>query len=581
LVLGSEFVAERFIRRSRLSPPSRFGGIVLLAGAIIAIIWANSPWEQQYFDFWHSELAIDLHLFSIEQSLGHAVNDGLMAIFFFVVGMEIKREMVHGELATPRRAALPVAAALGGMIVPALIFTFWNFGGDGARGWGIPMATDIAFAVGVLSVVGKRVPFPLKVFLLALAVADDLGAILVIAVFYTEQIAVQPSLWAIGILVGIVMLNRAGVRSTNVYLLLGICLWVAVLKSGIHATVAGVALAMLTPSKPFYGEAEFDESAPDLLARYREARDAGDNERAQQILSQLETLTQGTESPLDRLEHSLVPWSSYVIVPIFALANAGVALSGSMISDAVSSPVTLGVAMGLVVGKPIGILLAAWLSVRVGLAQFPRGVNLHHMVGAGLLAGIGFTVSLFVTGLAFTDPALADQGKVGILAASTIAGIIGFTYLWFAPSGGPVRRRGRRRGRSGLALLPNRFSPACGLSPSSRTAPGRERHSTPTPNAPRQPTPISTPPVRTAPGRRRHSTPTHTAPRQPTHVVARYRAATLARHGAAPCPSRFWPLGAARERPRIAPGLSRGGALPRAVSGGWISGQGPGRCCRG
>ncbi len=434
---GRQFVAERFIRPIQsFAAAEASGGIVLLAGAIVALIWANSPWEHEYFEFFHTELALDLHLLSIELSLGHAVNDGLMAIFFFVVGMEIKRELVHGELASPRKAALPVAAALGGMIVPAIIFTFWNFGGDGAKGWGIPMATDIAFAVGVLSVVGKRVPFPLKVFLLALAVADDLGAIVVIAVFYTEQIALEPSLWAVAILVAIVVANRAGIRSTEVYLALGICLWAAVLKSGIHATVAGVVLAMLTPSKPYYSDGEFEESAQSLLDRYNQARAAGDEDRAQQALAQLETLTQGTESPLDRLERKLVPWSSYVIVPIFALANAGVALSGDMVSNAVSSPVTLGVAMGLVVGKPIGVLLAAWLAVRVGLAQFPRGVNLHHMVGVGLLAGIGFTVSLFVTGLAFENPELIDEGKVGILAASTFAGIVGFTYLWFAPTGG-------------------------------------------------------------------------------------------------------------------------------------------------
>lgn len=434
---GRQFVAERFIRPIQsFAAAEASGGIVLLAGAIVALIWANSPWEHEYFEFFHTELALDLHLLSIELSLGHAVNDGLMAIFFFVVGMEIKRELVHGELASPRKAALPVAAALGGMIVPAIIFTFWNFGGDGAKGWGIPMATDIAFAVGVLSVVGKRVPFPLKVFLLALAVADDLGAIVVIAVFYTEQIALEPSLWAVAILVAIVVANRAGIRSTEVYLALGICLWAAVLKSGIHATVAGVVLAMLTPSKPYYSDGEFEESAQSLLDRYNQARAAGDEDRAQQALAQLETLTQGTESPLDRLERKLVPWSSYVIVPIFALANAGVALSGDMVSNAVSSPVTLGVAMGLVVGKPIGVLLAAWLAVRVGIAQFPRGVNLHHMVGVGLLAGIGFTVSLFVTGLAFENPELIDEGKVGILAASTFAGIVGFTYLWFAPTGG-------------------------------------------------------------------------------------------------------------------------------------------------
>lgn len=431
---GRQFAAERFVRPIQaFAKIEASGGIVLLAGAIIALIWANSPWDHQYFEFWHTELELDLHLFSIELSLAHAVNDGLMAIFFFVVGMEIKRELVHGELASPRQAALPVAAALGGMVVPALIYTAWNFGGDGAKGWGIPMATDIAFAVGVLSVLGRRVPFSLKVFLLALAVADDLGAIVVIAVFYTEQIALEPSLWALGLLALTVAVNRSGVRSTEIYLALGICFWAAVLKSGIHATVAGVVLAMLTPSKPYYAIGEFEEEIPALLERYREAMAAGDHDAAQQMLSQIETLTQGAESPLDRLEHKLAPWSSYVIVPIFALANAGVALSGDMISNAVSSPVTLGVAMGLVVGKPIGVLLATVLAVRLGIAQFPRGVNAHHMIGVGLLAGIGFTVSLFVTGLAFENAALIDEGKVGILAASTFAGVVGFTYLWFAP----------------------------------------------------------------------------------------------------------------------------------------------------
>lgn len=431
---GRQFVAER-IRRpvQAFMAVEASGGIVLLAGALIALIWANSPWDQEYFDLWNTKLAIDLNIITIKESLGHAVNDGLMAIFFFVVGMEIKRELVHGELATPRQAALPVAAAIGGMVVPAAIYAAWNFGGDGAKGWGIPMATDIAFAIGVLSVLGRRAPFSLKVFLLALAVADDLGAITVIALFYTEQIALGPSLWAIALLVAIVALNRGGVRAVEVYVALGICFWVAVLKSGIHATVAGVVLAMLTPSKPYYAIGEFEEEIPGLLDRYREAMAAGDHDAAQQLLAQIEMLTQGTESPLDRLEHRLAPWSSYVIVPIFALANAGVALSADMISGALSSPVTIGVVMGLVVGKPIGVLAAAWLAVRLGLAEFPRGVSASHMVGIGLLAGIGFTVSLFVNGLAFDDPALLDEGKVGILAASTFAGVVGFTYLWFAP----------------------------------------------------------------------------------------------------------------------------------------------------
>ncbi|HEY4669173.1 MAG TPA: Na+/H+ antiporter NhaA [Tepidiformaceae bacterium] len=432
------FVADRLIRPAQaFLHTEAAGGVVLLVAAIIAIIWANSPWDQQYFDLWHTELVFDFHLFAIDEDLGHLVNDGLMAIFFFVVGLEIKRELVHGELASPRRAIFPVAAALGGMIMPALIFTAWNFGGEGAHGWGIPMATDIAFAVGVLSLVGSRVPFSLKVFLLALAIADDLGAIVVIAVFYTESLSMEAIAWGAGLLAVVIGMRMAGVRATYLYLFVGALFWVAVLKSGIHATVAGVVLAMLTPAKPLHERRSFEALASSLLERFRQARELGDEEMEEALLERMEELSRDSEAPLDRLEHALHPWVRYGIVPIFALANAGVVVTSDTLSEALSSSVTLGIVTGLVFGKLIGITLFAWLSVRLGWAALPAGVRWRDIGGVALLGGIGFTVSLFITGLSF-DPAhvnLTNEAKMGILGASAIAGLVGFIILrWEMPS---------------------------------------------------------------------------------------------------------------------------------------------------
>lgn len=431
---GRSFVRERFVQ-----PVAAFvnteasGAILLLAATLVALAWANSPWEGSYFDFWHARLSADFNLFRIEETLGHLVNDGLMAIFFFVVGLEIKRELVRGELASPRKAALPVAAAVGGMVVPAIIYAAWNVGGEGAKGWGIPMATDIAFAMGVLALLGTRAPFSLKVFLLALAIVDDLGAILVIALFYTESVSFEAGVWALILAAAIFGAGRAGLRSTDIYVVLGIAFWIAVYKTGVHATVAGVVLAMLTPARAFYPQRAFESNAMDLLVAYRHARDRGDQEQAQQVLSEIEELSRDTEAPLDRLEHQLHPWVSYLIVPVFALANAGVVLSGGLIADAVESPVTLGIVLGLAVGKPLGVVLACLVAVRLGVAQLPSNTHFGHIIGIGLVAGIGFTVSLFITGLAFSEQALADEARIGILAASFVAGVVGFAYLWILP----------------------------------------------------------------------------------------------------------------------------------------------------
>jgi NhaA family Na+:H+ antiporter len=438
------FVAERFLRPAQeFVHTEAAGGLVLLAATLAALLWANSPWNGSYFDLWHAQVSLDAAVVSIHDTVGHLVNDGLMTVFFFVVGLEIKREVLHGELASPRKAALPVAAALGGMIVPALIFAAWNGGGEGAHGWGIPMATDIAFALGALALLGRRVPFTLKVFLLALAIVDDLGAIVVIAVFYSESIALGPLFWAVALAGGMVVLSRAGVRSVDVYVFLGLLFWLAVYKSGIHATLAGVALAMLTPSRPQYSPKEFEASAMGLLVDYRHTRSDNDADAAQAVLGQFESLTRGTESPLERLERMLHPWVSYAVVPVFALANAGVDLSGGIVGDAAGSRISAGVALGLLVGKPLGILVFSWLAVRLRLAELPANVGFVHVLGAGILGGIGFTVSLFVTGLAFSNEAFVAESKVAILGASLVAGVAGYVYLWIAP-GEPDAEPGSR-----------------------------------------------------------------------------------------------------------------------------------------
>jgi NhaA family Na+:H+ antiporter len=429
--------AQAFIRIEASS------GIVLVAAALAAMVWVNSPWGDSYADFWHSEISLHTPVFSIDEDLVHLVNDGLMTLFFFLVGLEIKRELVHGELSSPRRALLPAAAALGGMVAPALIYLAFNAGGAGADGWGIPMATDIAFALGVLSLLGRRVPFTVKVFLLALAIADDIGAILVIAIFYTQSLNLTAMALAGLVLLTILLMNRAGVRTIDTYVLFGALLWLCVFESGVHATLAGVVLGLLCPATHYYDPRGFPAAAENLLNTYRSALQENDVDEQSGILGQMEDLSQGTEAPLDRLERELHPWVSYLIVPVFALANAGVAVSLDIAEEAVASPVAQGVALGLVVGKPLGILAFTWLAVRLGLCELPRGASWGHVVGIGMLGGIGFTVSLLITDLAFSDLAMIDEAKLGILAASVLAGVGGFVFLRLrdSPASAPVSTR--------------------------------------------------------------------------------------------------------------------------------------------
>jgi NhaA family Na+:H+ antiporter len=421
-----------------LSPFARFfrlesaGGIVLIACALIAVAWANSPWGGAYHHLWETKLAFSLGPWSISHTVHHWINDGLMAVFFFLVGLEIKREALIGELTSLRKAALPGAAALGGMVVPALLYFALNTGGAGAAGWGIPMATDIAFALGVLALMGPRVPLALKVFLTALAIVDDIGAVLVIALFYTGEIA-----WsALGLgllLIGVAALaNRLGVRGPLPYLLIGIVVWSCFLASGVHATVAGVLMAMTIPSRTRIDADEFVERADRNLGDFREAGAPGSsvltNLRQQSALQGLESATEAAQAPLQRIEHDLHTPVAFVIIPLFALANAGVTLSGGL-ADSVTHPVTLGIILGLVIGKPLGITLFSWLAVRAGLAELPAGISWKAIHAVSWLGGIGFTMSLFVAGLAFPDGGLVDESKLGIFAASIAAGLVGWILL--------------------------------------------------------------------------------------------------------------------------------------------------------
>jgi NhaA family Na+:H+ antiporter len=418
------------------------GGIVLLVCTAIALVWANSPSAAAYHHIWELEIALDAGPVAIRSTVHHLINDGLMVVFFFLVGLEIKREVLIGELASLRRAALPAAAALGGMVVPAALYAAWNLGGSGSAGWGIPMATDIAFALGVLALLGDRVPAGLKVLLAALAIVDDIGAVLVIALFYTERVS-WGALGAAGVLLLLAAAaNAAGVRRPWAYSLIGVGLWGAVLASGVHATIAGVLLAMTIPSRTRINEDVFLRRARRSVDAFEQGCGPGTNVLTNQVqqeaLLTLETLCEQAQAPLQTVERKLHGLVAFGIMPLFALANAGVQLTGEGQSLALANPVTLGVVVGLVLGKPLGIMIFSWSAVRLGLAELPRGVTWRLVHGVAWLGGIGFTMSLFVAGLAFPGaPALLAAAKIGVLAASLAAGLCGWFLLWRAGSGKP------------------------------------------------------------------------------------------------------------------------------------------------
>jgi len=407
-------------------------GILLLICTAGALILANSPWADYYFSFWENKFVIGFGDFKLDKNIHHWINDGLMAIFFFVVGLEIKRELMVGELSSFKQAALPISAAIGGMITPALIYFIINDNTPGEPGWGIPMATDIAFALGILMLLGKKAPLSLKIFLTALAIVDDLGAIVVIAIFYTGDI----NWWSLGIGMIIVLFlltgNRIGIRSPLFYGILGIALWIAFLYSGLHTTVAGVLLALTIPARTRIDGDEFLRKAGFLLHKFKNACTPGTklyaNQSQQETLQTLEIVCHHTESPMQRMEHSLRPWVIYGIIPLFALANAGIRFSGSIGAD-ITHSVSIGIILGLLIGKPLGIIIFTWLAIKLKIAVKPKGVPWIKIVGVGFLAGIGFTMSLFIDSLAFENSHLLTIAKMGILSASLIAGIIGWIIL--------------------------------------------------------------------------------------------------------------------------------------------------------
>ena len=419
------------------------GGLVLLVATIVALVWANVNYSS-YQDLWSTEVTLRIGSFSEIEDLQHVVNDGLMALFFLVVGLEVKRELAVGELSTRQAALLPLFAAVGGMILPAAIFLGVMGGAAGSSGWGIPMATDVAFALGALAALGSRVPGALVAFLLGVAVIDDIGAILVVAFYYTEAINFAWLAGAVAGLLLIVALQRIHVRYIGVYVVLGIVVWFATFESGVHATIAGVVLGLLTPVRPFQDPAAVSAEAIRIAAATDDHPDEPDADAHH--WRRLAWLSREAMSPLERVEHGLHQWSSFVVLPIFALANAGIVLNAAAFDAATQTPLASAVALGLVAGKTIGLTAGVALAVWLGLSRLPEGVRWAHVVGIGALAGIGFTVSLFITGLAFSDPATIDASKIGVLGGSAIAGVAGLALLLLAGRRGAVTADAPRSG---------------------------------------------------------------------------------------------------------------------------------------
>lgn len=408
------------------------GSIVLLASTIVALVWANSPWSNIYFQIAHTKIGITCGDLQFSMSLEHWIADGLMVIFFFVVGLEIKRELVVGQLSTVQKAVLPVAAALGGMIIPALVYTFFNFGGEASSGWGIPMATDIAFALGILAMFGSRAPIELKVFLTALAIVDDLGAVLVIAMFYTEQIVIGGLIVTAVFMILLLAANRFGIRQMWIYILLAVGAWAGVLASGVHATVAGVLVAMLVPVKAAIEPEKFLSTTKkriDQLEKSRLTKDSMVKDKDQMAaLDDIYLVAEDIRPAGLSLEHQLHPVQSFLILPLFALFKAGVIFDANILTQ-IGSIASLGIMFGLFFGKQIGILLFSWLAVRSGKTSLPEGITWPQIWGVSILAGVGFTMSIFISDLAFKSAELITQAKTAIIFASLISGIVGFLVL--------------------------------------------------------------------------------------------------------------------------------------------------------
>ena len=419
---------QKFFKREASS------SILLLAATIVALVWANSILAHTYQELWHTEVSFGFGKYRIIKSLSHWINDGLMTFFFFTVGLEIKRELLVGALASRKKALLPVMGAIGGMLVPGIIYFAFNHGTETAAGWGIPMATDIAFALGAIAIFGRRLPIGLRVFLTAFAIADDLGAVFVIALFYTKVIVWHHFIICTILVVALVIANLLWIRWTPLYGLLGLGIWFAVLGSGVHPTVAGIIVAMLIPARAKSDTDQFVRKVNETMAAFK----CGEQSCGYTILLNrdhlnavhaLELACHDVETPLQQLEHGLHPWVAFGILPLFAFANAGLSLKGMNLTSAATHPLTIGITLGLFLGKPLGISLFSYLAVKTGLAYLPEGVRWSHIIGASILGGIGFTMSLFISGLSFTEPALLDYSKLAILIASILSAVAGITFL--------------------------------------------------------------------------------------------------------------------------------------------------------
>jgi len=421
---------EEFIHRQTTS------GILLMLCAIAALYIANSSWNEAYQHFLQMKFTVGVPEFQLSKSVHHWINDGLMAIFFFVVGLELKREILVGELADLKQALFPIIAAIGGMVVPVLFYVAINSEGSAVDGWGVPMATDIAFALGALALLGKRIPKGLLMFLVALAIVDDLGAVMVIAFFYTETINLGALMVVAVILFLLIALNLGGIRKSTPYILLGVVLWIAMLLSGVHATLAGILLAFTIPMRPKYDPQRFLVHINEMVGRIKKAyQHEGNILKNEELRSQVRALERGAklvQAPAQVMEQTMHLPSAYLVIPIFSLANAGIQIELSSIGDVVTSPISLGIICGLVLGKLIGIAGFSWLAVKLGVTKLPLGLNFKHIIGVALMGGIGFTMSIFIAELGFAHQ--ADDllmAKVGILVASIIAGVSGFLWLYF------------------------------------------------------------------------------------------------------------------------------------------------------
>ena len=416
-------------------------GLVLIFMTVVALVLANSPLQHAYHHIFETYFVIGFGGFQINNSIHHWINDGLMALFFFLIGLEIKREVLVGELSDIKNAILPIVAALGGVIVPAIIFYQINMGLPSEDGWGIPMATDIAFAVSALVLLGRRVPVALVVFLVALAIVDDLIAVGVIALFYTEQINTMPLLGALAFFVVLIIFNRFGIHRPLPYFIVGVVMWVFMLESGVHATIAGILAAMAIPSRPSFSPEYFSDKMQKLTEKFKEHKldeDLQLNDQQKVILHEMEMKIHNIQAPLNRMEHGLHLPISLIVIPLFALANAGIAIDFGGIGSAILEPVTLGVMLGLVIGKVVGIAGVSFIVIKLGFAKLPDGSTFSQLFGVSLLAGIGFTMSIFIASLAWPGNAeLLLQAKIGILLASIFAGIAGYLWLRYVAKSDP------------------------------------------------------------------------------------------------------------------------------------------------